>query len=341
MPASLTIELGINDTLTVTVDGTPRTVTLTAGTYTPATLIAELNTQFATLPVVPAASLNASNVLVISSPTLAGGTIGTPIGNAAGVALGGMSAAAGAVAGLGADDFDRNDTLTYTASTAQTVYDSKGNPHNMTMYFVKTSQLTPYSSWQLYTTLDGGQQSGPVVMNFDGKGKLHDVNGLISSVLTQDFTMANGADVLHYEVDFTGTTEYGISFGVNQLLQDGYTSGRLSGLSVANDGIVQGRYSNGKSRDMGQLVLSNFNNPNGLNSLGGNNWAETAESGQPIPGTPGQGSLGVIQAGAVEESNVDLTAELVNMITQQRVYQANAQTIKTMDQVLQTLVNLR
>ncbi|HEY6897110.1 MAG TPA: flagellar hook-basal body complex protein, partial [Rhodocyclaceae bacterium] len=84
-----------------------------------------------------------------------------------------------------------------------------------------------------------------------------------------------------------------------------------------------------------------FNNQNGLQSLGGNQWAETAESGQPIPGTPGQGSLGVVQAAAVEESNVDLTAELVNMITQQRTYQANAQTIKTMDQILQTLVNLR
>jgi flagellar hook protein FlgE len=160
--------------------------------------------------------------------------------------------------------------------------------------------------------------------------------------LNQSYTLANGASSpMSFTLDLTGTSQYGLAFGVNQLLQDGYTSGRLSGISVASDGTIQGRYSNGKSRNMGQLVLANFNNSNGLQSLGGNQWAESAESGQPIPGTPGSGSLGVIQSSSVEESNVDLTAELVNMITQQRVYQANAQTIKTEDQVLQTLVNLR
>ena len=160
--------------------------------------------------------------------------------------------------------------------------------------------------------------------------------------LTLSFDPATGAaNPLDFELDFSGSSQYGISFGVNNILQDGYTSGKLSGLSVAPDGILQGRYSNGQSRNMGQLVLVNFNNPNGLTSLGGNVWVESSESGQPIPGTPGQGSLGLIQSAAVEESNTDLTAELVNMITQQRVYQANAQTIKTQDQVLQTLVNLR
>ena len=125
------------------------------------------------------------------------------------------------------------------------------------------------------------------------------------------------------------------------MLQDGYTSGKLSGMSVSADGTVQGRYSNGKSRNMGQLVLANFNNPNGLQSLGNNLWAETSDSGSPIPGAPGSGNLGVVQSGAVEESNVDMTKELVNMITAQRSYQANAQTIKTQDQIMQTLVNLR
>ena len=139
----------------------------------------------------------------------------------------------------------------------------------------------------------------------------------------------------------TGTTQYGSTFGVNSLTQDGYTSGRLSGLSVSDDGTIQGQYSNGRTRDMGRLVLASFQNPNGLENIGGNLWRETADSGQPIEGTAGQGSLGVIQSAAVEDSNVDLTAELVTMITQQRAYQANAQTIKTQDQILQTLVNLR
>jgi flagellar hook protein FlgE len=113
------------------------------------------------------------------------------------------------------------------------------------------------------------------------------------------------------------------------------------GIAIEADGIVTARYSNGQSKPAGQLELANFRNPQGLQPLGGNAWARTYASGDPILSTPGQGNMGVLQAGALEESNVDLTAELVNMITAQRTYQANAQTIKTQDQVMQTLVNLR
>ncbi len=101
------------------------------------------------------------------------------------------------------------------------------------------------------------------------------------------------------------------------------------------------RYSNGQRKPAGQIELANFRNPQGLQPLGGNAWARTFTSGDPVVGVPGDGNMGVLQAGALEESNVDLTGELVNMITAQRIYQANAQTIKTQDQVLQTLVNLR
>ncbi len=141
--------------------------------------------------------------------------------------------------------------------------------------------------------------------------------------------------------NFTGTSQFGGVFGVNTLSQDGYTSGRMTGFSTGMDGIISGRYSNGQTKTLGQVVLSNFNNPQGLQPLGGNNWAETSTSGTPLTGVPGSASLGVLQTSALEDSNVDLTAELVNMITAQRVYQANAQTVKTQDQVLQTLVNLR
>ena len=136
-------------------------------------------------------------------------------------------------------------------------------------------------------------------------------------------------------------TQFGSAFGVNRQLQDGFASGRLAGITVGGDGIIQGRYSNGESRNLGQVVLANFQAPNGLLSLGGNLWAEGPESGQPLLGVPGSGSLGLLSAGSVEESNVDLTRELVDMITQQRAYQANAQSIRTQDQILQTLVNLR
>lgn len=230
--------------------------------------------------------------------------------------------------------FNAANPLTYTGSTSQTVYDSLGNSHNMTMYFVKTATAGQYS---MYTSLDGGAASAATTLNFSNTGTL-----TTAMPITQSFALTNGAaSPLTFPLDLSGTTQYGIGFAVNQLVQDGYTSGRLTGVSVSADGVLQGRYSNGKTQNLGQLALVNFNNPNGLQQLGGNQWAETSESGQPIPGTPGTGSLGAVQSGAIEESNVDLTSELVNMITQQRAYQANAQSIKTEDSVLQTLVNLR
>jgi flagellar hook protein FlgE len=141
--------------------------------------------------------------------------------------------------------------------------------------------------------------------------------------------------------DIAQSTQYGGNFGVNSLSQDGYASGRLSGFTTSSDGVILGRYTNGQSRPLGQIVLANFTSPQGLQPLGNNAWAETSASGQPLPGTPGSSSLGVLQSSAVEDSNVDLTAELVSMITAQRVYQANAQTIKAQDSILQTIVNLR
>jgi flagellar hook protein FlgE len=136
-------------------------------------------------------------------------------------------------------------------------------------------------------------------------------------------------------------TQFGVDFAVSKLSQDGYTTGTLAGFSIGNDGTILGRYTNGQSRAQGQIVLANFINPQGLVSTGNNQWAESSDSGQPLVSGPGSGTLGVLQSGALEDANVDLTQELVNMITAQRAYQANAQTIKTQDQVQQTLVNLR
>jgi len=146
---------------------------------------------------------------------------------------------------------------------------------------------------------------------------------------------------LVFDLDFTGSTQFGSSFGVNQLSQDGYPSGKLTSYTISSDGVILGRYSNGQTRAQGQIVLANFTNPQGLQPLGNNAWGETAASGQPLVGAPNTGNLGVLQSGALEEANVDITAELVKMITAQRIYQANAQTIKTQDAVLQTMVNLR
>ena len=146
---------------------------------------------------------------------------------------------------------------------------------------------------------------------------------------------------LAFTLDYTGSTQFGTKSGVNQLTQDGYTSGRLSSYSVSDDGIILGRYSNGQTKALAQVALANFTSPEGLAPLGNNVWAESSKSGPPLVGAPGTASLGALQSGTIEESNVDLTAELVNMITAQRNYQANAQTIKTQDALMQTLVNLR
>ena len=123
--------------------------------------------------------------------------------------------------------------------------------------------------------------------------------------------------------------------------QDGFATGKLAGFSIGNDGVIQGRYSNGQTRSQGQIVLSSFANPQGLVPMGNNQWAESSVSGQPVTGAPQGGNFGPLQSGALEESNIDLTRELVDMITAQRIYQANAQTIKTQDSMMQTLVNLR
>jgi flagellar hook protein FlgE len=175
---------------------------------------------------------------------------------------------------------------------------------------------------------------------FDAKGTLS-ANTPPMQVGLPIFPSTGAASVLPVTISFTGTTQYGAATSEKKSSQDGYTAGHLQRFSASADGTILGQYSNGQSQALGQIVLANFANPNGLSPLGNNAWAETSASGVPLIGAPTTGSLGVLQSSAVENSNVDLTAELVNMITAQRVYQANAQTIKTQDSVLQTLVNLR
>jgi flagellar hook protein FlgE len=202
--------------------------------------------------------------------------------------------------------------------------------------------------WNSYLTLDGVSvpSSAPpltplTTLTFNTLGQVvSPVGPPVGQVTSAAFTPA-GAAVQTLTFQFGQTTQYGGTFGVNTLTQDGYASGHLSGFNTSPDGTVLGRYTNGQSRAMGQMVLANFTNPQGLQPMGNNEWVESSASGGPLVGVPGSSSLGVLQSGAVEESNVDLTAELVNMITAQRVYQANAQTIKTQDQVMQTLVSLR
>lgn len=141
--------------------------------------------------------------------------------------------------------------------------------------------------------------------------------------------------------DLTQCTQYAGTFNVNGLTQNGYAAGTLSGYSTSADGTILGRYTNGQTQALGQMLLNNFSNPQGLQPVGNNEWVDTVAAGNLGPLTPGTSGRGVLQSSAVEDSNVDLTAELVNMIVAQRMYQANAQTIKTQDQIMQTVVNLK
>ncbi len=248
----------------------------------------------------------------------------------------------------GTPQINFSDASTYNDATSVTVFDAKGQDVALTYYFQKSATDT----WNVYATANGTS------VNVDGAGKPLPVTtiafppngGTPTSPLgtvamnVPSTTNAAGATTLAISgvaVNLTGATQFGSTFGVTSMSQDGYTAGQLTSVSIEKDGIVTATYSNGQSKPAGQLELATFRNPQGLNPLGGNLWARSYASGDPTVGTPGSGNIGVLQAGALEESNVDLTGELVNMITAQRVYQANAQTIKTQDQVLQTLVNLR
>jgi flagellar hook protein FlgE len=233
--------------------------------------------------------------------------------------------------------FSPTNSNTFNNSTSMTVYDSLGNSHVASVYFAKTAT----NAWSAYLTIDGAMVPPATglltTMTFNTNGTIATPAAAVTSA---GFT-PTGAAAQTLTFDFGSTTQFGGLFGVNSLTQDGYASGRMTGFTTDANGIIAGRYSNGQTRTLGQVVLSNFSNPQGLQPLGGNNWAESSASGSPLTGAPGSASLGVLQSSAVEDSNVDLTAELVNMITAQRVYQANAQTVKTQDAVLQTLVNLR
>lgn len=231
--------------------------------------------------------------------------------------------------------FDKDDPNSYTSATSIRVYDSLGNEHTLGLYFAKDA-ATP-NTWSVHTTFDGAANTATTTMTFDSVGRpLTGTNFMFGPE-----ALTNGADPLEFNIGLGSFTQTNSGFAVYELRQNGYRPGEIAGVSVTPEGIVQGRYSNGQTQNLGQVVLATFRNPNGLASLGSNLWGETTESGQGAISTPGVGLNGTLSSGQIEESNVDLSQELVQMIIQQRNYQANAQSIRTQDQLLQTLINLR
>lgn len=240
---------------------------------------------------------------------------------------------------------DFTDSSTFNQARSMTVYDAKGQPVALSYYYQKAGDDT----WNLYATANGEPLAGtaanpqPVqTLTFSSDGST--VSPSTTSLSIPASTNSAGASTLAIgpvTLDISGSTQYGSAFGLTDQTQDGFAPGQLTGVSIDKSGVVLARYSNGQTKSAGQIEIATFRNVQGLTPAGGNAWHATNASGQAIKGVPGSGNLGVLQSGAVEDSNVDLTGELVNMITAQRNYQANAQTIKTMDQVMQTLVNLR
>lgn len=240
--------------------------------------------------------------------------------------------------------FDPNTASTYNFSSTFTVYDSLGVDHQLTLYYLNTADAAASSTWSVYAYLDGNQldldaAGAPAYHDlvFDNTGTLTPATATTSN---QPYAVAPAQDMT-IAFDFTGTTQYAGDSGVTAVSQDGYARGRVIGVTIDENGIVNGRYTNGLTRPLQQLVLANFRNPNALVPLGNNQWAAISETGSEVLNTPGVGIAGAVQAGATEDANVDLTGELVNLIVAQRLYQANAQTIRAQDQILQTLVNLR
>ena len=260
--------------------------------------------------------------------------------------------------------FNLTDPKSYGSSTSVATYDQQGNQQTLSVYFRRTAND---NEWDVYAAHDGtpvpalsgaGAQQDPVgrvAFNPDGTLDATKTGSLAGGTLTagnlslaipfasSTLPVAPSASTTSAPVtlSFTGTTQFGSAFGVTQATQDGYTSGQLTGFGISPNGMVEARYSNGKTLNSGQIALADFRNEQGLAPAGGNLWRETPNSGQAAVSAPGTANLGALQGGALEESNVDLTQQLVDMITAQRAYQANAQTIKTMDQMLSTLVNLR
>jgi len=245
--------------------------------------------------------------------------------------------------------FNPTDPLSYNNTTSTAIYDSLGYQHTATFYFISGGA----NKWNVAMTIDG-TLTNTSVANPQGLQPLaFNSSGAITTPATSTFSFPSGAAgttpyqpttgaaPISMTFNFGGTTQYGNQFAVNTVTQDGYSTGQLTTIAVDNTGVVSAKYTNGRSLLLGQLAISTFPNPQGLAPLGHSNFSETFASGNVIRGVAGSSNIGLVQSGALEASNVDLTKELVNMITAQRAFQANAQMITTDDQITQTILQIK
>lgn len=267
--------------------------------------------------------------------------------------------------------FDSSTSASYNSSTSTTVYDSLGEPHVLQLFFVKQDPTTTPNQWQVYGTLDGknfgtdgvetvaGSHTPIDTFEFTSAGlpnvtspatTFDDID--LSSDATTGLTslLTNGAsfpdDVSVSWRDEAGTsnkvpTQYAGNFEVKALEQDGATVGRLAGIDIGTDGKVVASYSNGDSTFLGQVAMVRFSNSQGLQQVGDTAWKKSLTSGDPIAGEPGSGTLGLINSSALEQSNTNLTNELVDLITAQRNYQANSRALEVNSTIQQSILQIR
>ncbi|MDN0082257.1 flagellar hook protein FlgE [Crenobacter sp. SG2305] len=235
---------------------------------------------------------------------------------------------------------DPTNSSTYNYTTSTNVYDSLGNTHVLNYYYVK-DPVTP-NTWSVSVYADG---SATALTPAGGQPVTFNSNGTLATPTTP-FTVSvpsttGSSSPFNVAINLTGTTQFASQNAIVTNQGDGYPPGQLTSFAFDKTGVLTANYSNGQTKTVGQLALATFANPQGLQQQGGNRWTEGSASGSPAVNVPGASNAGLITASALEDSNVDLTSQLVDMITAQRYYQANAQTIKTEDQVMQTLINLR
>ncbi|MBM4220448.1 MAG: flagellar hook protein FlgE [Gammaproteobacteria bacterium] len=232
--------------------------------------------------------------------------------------------------------FDANDPLTYNHSTSTILFDSLGVSHTASYFFSKTAAS---GGWNVNMTFDGNAVGVAQPFSFDSTGAITAPAG--GNIPFPAVTPTNGADPLTINLAMGNSTQYGADFTVNSLNPDGQASGRLRGIEISATGVVFARFSNGESESLGKVALANFSNPEGLQKISDTSFQETFSSGIPQRGEATESNFGLLQSGALEASNVDLTEQLVRLITAQRLFQANAQVISTEDSVTQTIINIR
>lgn len=265
--------------------------------------------------------------------------------------------------------FDPTDPLTFNNSTSVTVFDSLGDSHIMTYYFVKSAA----NEWNVFTAVDEQMVDIPVavanpttstlvqptgagvtgaVLLFNTSGDfIEQKPGSIQTAALGTTILSNGADptqqiIIDFNLDTSGPnpnepTQFASNFEVTALSQDGLAVGRLTGIDIGTDGLVRATYSNGTSEPLSRITMVNFANEQGLSQVGGTSWKESISSGEPLAGEAGSGTFGTINSSALEQANVNLTTELIDLISAQRNFQANSRALEVDNQLNQTILQIR